>query len=155
MVVMAHQYRVTVERTEDDRYVATNERGARLELTGTGDGPLFSPVELLLVAAAGCNIVTTEPLMTQRGHRLPKLEISATSEKVERNKLGPVTVTYSVTFPEGDEAAEQVFRDVAQRVEERHCTVSRSLREGTPVELDLSDLTGSAADAGSGEGDAG
>jgi uncharacterized OsmC-like protein len=136
MVVMS-QYRVTVERTDDDRYIATNDRGARIELTGTGEGPLFSPVELLLVATAGCNIVTTEPLMTQRGHRLPKLEVSATSEKIERNKLGPVTVTYSVTFPEGNEAAEKIFREVAERVEERHCTVSRSLREGTPVNLEL------------------
>jgi uncharacterized OsmC-like protein len=42
-----------------------------------------------------------------------------------------------VELPEGDADAEKVFRDVAERVEERHCTVSRSLREGTPVTLDL------------------
>lgn len=138
---MDAMYRISVERTDDDRYIATNDRGATIELTGTGAEGRFSPVELLLVAVAGCNIVTTEPLTTQRGHRLPKLVASATAEKIERNKLGPVTLTYSVTFPAGDEAAEQVFRDVAERVEERHCTVSRSLREGTPVELDLTDIS--------------
>ena len=94
-------------------------------------------MELLLVAVAGCNIVTTEPLTAQRGHRMTKLVASATSEKIERNKLGPVTLAYDVELPEGDADAEKVFRDVAERVEERHCTVSRSLREGTPVNLDL------------------
>jgi uncharacterized OsmC-like protein len=134
-------YQVSVERTADDRYVASNARGARVELTGTGEGPLFSPVELLLVAAIGCNIVTTEPLTAHRGHRLPRLTISATSSKIERNKLGPVTITYSVTFPPGDAEAERIFREVAERVEERHCTVSRSLREGTPVLLDLREVS--------------
>ena len=134
-------YEIKVERTEDGRYLATNERGASIELSGDGTGPRFTPVELLLVAAAGCNIVTTEPLTAQRGHRLPKLTASATSEKIERNKLGPVTLTYSVELPAGDPEAEKIFREVAERVEERHCTVSRSLREGTPVNLDLSDIS--------------
>ncbi|MBW8805561.1 MAG: osmotically inducible protein C [Catenulispora sp. 13_1_20CM_3_70_7] len=134
-------YQISVERTEDGRYIATNERGARIEISGDGAGPHFSPVELLLVAVAGCNIVTTEPLTAQRGHRMPTLIASATSEKVERNKLGPVTLSYSVTLPAGDADAEKVFRDVAERVEERHCTVSRSLREGTPVNLVLDDVS--------------
>ena len=138
---MVTMYRISVERTDDDRYLATNDRGAEIELTGTGADGQFSPVELLLVAVAGCNIVTTEPLTSQRHHRLPKLVASATAEKIERNKLGPITLTYSVTFPEGDPDAEKVFREVAERVEERHCTVSRSVREGTPVNLDLTDAS--------------
>lgn len=133
-------YEIKVERTEDGRYVATNERGARIELSGDGTGPNFSPVELLLVAVAGCNIVTTEPLTAQRGHRMAELVAVATSEKIERNKLGPVTLRYEVELPEGDAEAGKVFRDVAERVEERHCTVSRSLREGTPVELELGEV---------------
>jgi uncharacterized OsmC-like protein len=134
-------YEIKVERTEDGRYIATNERGAMIELSGDGTGPHFSPVELLLVAVAGCNIVTTEPLTAQRGHRMTKLVAGATSEKIERNKLGPVTLSYSVELPEGDAEAEKVFRDVAERVEERHCTVSRSLREGTPVNLVLDNVS--------------
>ena len=130
-------YEIKVARTDDGRYIATNERGARIELSGDGQGPNFSPFELLLVAVAGGNIVTTEPLTAQRGHRMNTLVASATSEKIERNKLGQVTLAYSVELPEGDADAEKVFKDVAERVEERHCTVSRSLREGTPVNLDL------------------
>lgn len=48
MVTMP-QYHVGVERTDDNRYIASNSHGAQLELTGTGEGPLFSPVDLLLV----------------------------------------------------------------------------------------------------------
>jgi putative redox protein len=134
-------YEIKVERTEDGRYLATNERGAVIELTGDGSGPYFSPVELLLVAVAGCNIVTTEPLTAQRGHRMATLIASATAEKIERNKLGPVTLSYTAELPAGDADAEKVFKDVAERVEERHCTVSRSLREGTPVNLVLDDVS--------------
>src|SRR2546423_15615865 len=114
-------YQISVERTEDGRYIATNERGARIEISGDGAGPNFSPVELLLVAVAGCNIVTTEPLTAQRGHRMTRLVATATSEKIERNKLGPVTLAYDVDLPEGDADASKGFRDVAERVEGRPC----------------------------------
>lgn len=124
---------VRVERTEDG-FVATNDRGARVEIGGGEDG-VFTPVELLLAAVGGCNIVTVEPLTAKRGHRLLRLAMTVEAEKVEPSKLGPITVTYDVEVP--SEEADEVFRAVAERVEEKHCTVSRSLREGTEVRLEL------------------
>ncbi|MCW2882600.1 MAG: redox protein regulator of disulfide bond formation-like protein [Sphaerisporangium sp.] len=128
---------VNVERTEDGGFVARNARGARVEM-GSGDQEgVFTPVELLLAAVGGCNIVTVEPLTSQRGHRLVRLAMTVEAEKVEPTLLGPVTITYDVELPEGDPEAAEVFRAVAHRVHERHCTVSRSLEKGTEVKVEL------------------
>jgi uncharacterized OsmC-like protein len=127
---------VRVERTEGG-FVARNDRGAEV-LMGTGDEQgVFTPVELLLAALGGCNIVTVEPLTAQRGHRMVRLAMTVQAEKVEASKLGPITITYDVELPEGDEKAAEVLRAVAQRVEEKYCTVSRALRETTEINLEL------------------
>ncbi|MEU7830832.1 OsmC family protein [Nonomuraea sp. NPDC049129] len=124
---------VRVERTEDGGFRATNARGAEVRI-GTGDEEgAFTPVELLLAAVGGCNIVTVEPLTAKRGQRLIRLAMTVESEKVEPNLLGPVTVTYDVEVP--SEQADEVFRAVADRVHAKYCTVSRSLQEGTEVRL--------------------
>src|SRR3954466_8977471 len=84
-------YQVTVERT-DDGFVARNPRGTEIRFgTGGGDAA-FTPVELLLAALGGCNIVTVEPLTAQRGHRLVRLTASVTAEKIKVNQLGAVNV---------------------------------------------------------------
>jgi len=124
--------KVFVERTEDG-FVGTNERGARVAIGGSKDDGVFSPVELLLVALGGCELVTVEPLTAKRGHRLVRLAMRVEAEKVEPTKLGPITGTYEIELPEGDSEAAEVFRAVAERVHERHCTVGRALREQTPT----------------------
>ncbi|WP_433243740.1 OsmC family protein [Streptosporangium sp. CA-135522] len=125
-----------VERT-DDGFVARNDRGAEVAMGGGDEQGVFTPVELLLVALGGCNIVTVEPLTAQRDHRLVRLAMTVQAEKIESTLLGPITITYDVELPEGDEKADEVFRAVAHRVEEKYCTVSRALREKTEIRLEL------------------
>ncbi|MEV0586195.1 OsmC family protein [Nonomuraea sp. NPDC050310] len=126
---------VRVERTTEGGFRAVNARGAEVRIGAGDEEGVFSPVELLLAAVGGCNIVTVEPLTAKRGHQLVRLAMTVESEKVEPNLLGPVTVTYDVELP--SEAADQVYRAVAERVHEKYCTVSRSLQEGTKVNLEL------------------
>lgn len=129
-------YHVTVERTGDG-FVARNPRGGEISFGTGGEDPAFTPVELLLAALGGCNLVTVEPLTAQRGHRLVRLAAVVESEKVRANQLGPVTVTYDIELPPDDPDAARVFHDVAHRVHERACTVSTALVTVTPVELRL------------------
>jgi uncharacterized OsmC-like protein len=131
---------VQVERTDDGGFVASNGRGARVAIGGSGDDGVFTPVELLLAALGGCEIVTVEPLTAERGHRLVRLAATVEAEKVAPTRLGTVTVTYDVELPDGDEDAARVFTDVAHRVHEHHCTVGRALRETTATEQILPDL---------------
>ncbi|MBB4918535.1 OsmC family protein [Streptosporangium saharense] len=128
--------RVNVERTENG-FVARNDRGAEVVMGSGDEQGVFTPVELLLAALGGCNIVTVEPLTAKRGHRLVRLAMTVQAEKVEPTLLGPITVTYDVELPEGDDEADEVFRAVARRVEEKYCTVSRALRGQTEVRLEL------------------
>ncbi|MDI1465304.1 OsmC family protein [Catellatospora sp. KI3] len=122
---------VRVERTDDGGFFATNARGARVAIGGSDQDGVFTPVELLLVALGGCEIVTVEPLTAKRGHRLVKLAVRVDAEKVETSKLGPVTTTYEIELPPGDAKAAEVFEAVAHRVHEGYCTVGRALREPT------------------------
>ncbi|MBB6351456.1 OsmC family protein [Nonomuraea muscovyensis] len=127
---------VRVERTDDGGFRATNDRGAEVRMGGGDEDGVFTPVELLLAAVGGCNIVTVEPLTAQRGHRLLRLAMTVSADKVEPNLLGPVTITYDVELPSKE--ADEVYRAVAQRVHDKYCTVSRTLAEGTEVRLELS-----------------
>jgi len=125
---------VRVERTDDGGFAARNDRGAQVAIGGSDEDGVFSPVELLLAALGGCEIVTVEPLTADRGHRLVRLATTVAAEKVAPTRLGKITVTYDVELPPGDEDAAKVFADVAHRVHENHCTVGRALREVTPTE---------------------
>jgi putative redox protein len=136
---------VRVERTDDGGFVARNERGAEVAVGGADDDGVFSPVELLLAALGGCELVTVEPLTAQRGHRLASLAATVHAGKIEPTRLGKVTITYEVEPPAGDEQAAEVFTAVARRVHDRYCTVGRALKEPTPVEQVLPDLAGHSA----------
>jgi uncharacterized OsmC-like protein len=129
--------KVDVVRTLDGDYVGTNDRGARVVIGSSTEDGVFSPVELLLIALGGCELVTIEPLTAKRGHRLNKLAVTVTVEKVEPTKLGSITSTYEIELPEDDEEAAEVFRSVAHRVHENHCTVGRALRDNTETLLVL------------------
>jgi uncharacterized OsmC-like protein len=130
-------YNVRVERTDDGTFVATNERGGTLAFGG-GD-QTFSPVELMLVALGGCNIITVEPLTAQRGHRMVRLAAVVQAQKVAVNRLGPITFTWDVELPPGDEQAAQVFHDVAHRVHDRHCAVSTTFQEPTQIDVTIAE----------------
>ncbi|MCR3737932.1 putative OsmC-related protein [Actinomadura glauciflava] len=122
-----------MERTEDG-FRAVNGRGAAVAI-GDGDAEgVFTPVELLLAALGGCELVTVEPLTAKRGHRMARLAATVQADKVATSTLGTITVTYDVELPEGDDEAEGVLKAVAARVHEKYCTVGNALRE--PMKVD-------------------
>jgi putative redox protein len=85
---------VKVERTDDGGFVARNDRGAEVAIGGADGDGVFSPVELLLAALGGCELVTVEPLTARRGHRLASLAATVHAEKIEPTRLGTVTIIY-------------------------------------------------------------
>jgi uncharacterized OsmC-like protein len=124
---------VRVERTEEG-FQAVNDRGARVAI-GDGDAEgVFTPVELLLAALGGCELVTVEPLTAKRGHRMARLAATVHADKIATSTLGTITITYDVELPEGDGEAGDVLRAVAGRVHEKYCTVGSALREPMKVE---------------------
>lgn len=119
-------------------YDAVNARGGRLRLS-TGDDADFSPVELLLVAIAGCTAADVDFITAKRAEP-DGFVVRARADKTrgeEGNRLRDIRVTFDVRFPddEGGEAARAVLPEAVQRSHDRLCTVSRTVELGTPVEV--------------------
>jgi hypothetical protein len=75
------------------------------------------------VRCSGCELVTIEPLTAERGHRLVRLEVRGSADKVDKFDLGPITEAYDIELPAGDGEAAEVFVAVAHRAHEKYCTV--------------------------------
>lgn len=129
---------VELTRVEKGVYDAVNARGGRLRLS-TGADELFSPVELLLVAIAGCSAADVDFITAKRAEPL-RFQVAARGDKVRAeggNRLSDIRVTFDVEFPddEGGRAAQEVLPEAANRSHDRLCTVSRTVELGTPVEV--------------------
>lgn len=129
---------VTLTRTGPTTFLARNERGGELTLgSPTEDSDHFSPVELLLVAIAGCSGIDVD-MLTSRLAEPESFEVSAAATKIRDehgNHLGPVEVTVTVAFPEGEggDAARERLPGAVALSRDRLCTVSRTVLLPTPV----------------------
>lgn len=130
--------RVALTRTGPLRLRATNARGGTLDLgAGGGDDAAFTPVELLLVALAGCSAIDVESITGKRSDP-SRFDVVAEADKVrdgDGNHLTGVTLDFDVAFPddEGGARAESVLRRAIEMSHDRLCTVSRTVELGTPV----------------------
>ncbi len=118
------------------RYLATNARGGVLPV-GSGADPDFTPSELLLVALAGCGAIDLD-LITGKRSAPESFAVRAQGHKVrdeQGNHLVGLTVTFDVTFPEGEngDRAREVIPRALQQIEDRLCTVGRTISLGEPV----------------------
>lgn len=133
---------ITLTRTATGEYRAENGRGATLDL-GTGDTDRFTPVELLLVAIAGCSAVDVDFVTSRRAE--PEdfvVRMEGHKDKDESgNHMRDLRLTFEVSFPEGEagDAARTVLPRAAQQSHDRLCTVSRTVERGTPIEVRISD----------------
>jgi putative redox protein len=127
---------VRLERIENSRYTAVNERGGKITV-GSSEGTDFSPVELLLVAIGGCTAVDVD-ILTSRRAEPDSFEIVVDAEKIRDaagNHLTNLQVTFRIAFPadeQGDKARE-VLPDAVRKSHDRLCTVSRTVELGTPI----------------------
>ena len=134
---------VSLERTEKAGYVIRNTRGGEI-VVGTADGVRFTPVELFLGALAACGAIDLD-LITSKRAEPERMRARAEGHKVRDefgNRLVGLTVTFDVTFPDtegGDEARAVVTRTIEQ-IEQRLCTVSRTVAVGTPVTTKTGEL---------------
>ncbi|MBC7630105.1 OsmC family protein [Aeromicrobium sp.] len=131
---------VNLERTGKGRFRATNQRGGTLDL-GEGDDADFSPVELLLVAIAGCTAIDVDHLIGKRVDP-DQLSVAVRADKIRDdlgNRLTNITLTFDVGMPEGPDGdvARQVLPRALHQSHDRLCTVMRTVIVGTPVDVVL------------------
>ena len=125
---------VRLERIENSRYTAINERGGKITLGGGTD---FTPVELLLVAIGGCTAIDVD-LLTSRRAEPDSFEIVVDAEKARDaagNHLTDLQVTFRIAFPAGEQGdkARELLPDAVRKSHDRLCTVSRTVELSTPI----------------------
>jgi len=127
---------VRLERIQNGRYTAINDRGGRITM-GTGEGTDLTPVELLLAAIGGCTAADVDALTSRRAE--PEgFEVLVDAEKVRDtsgNHLTDLLVTFRISFPEGEagDRARALLPDAVQKSHDRLCTVSRTIELGAPI----------------------
>ena len=127
---------ITVHRIGSGRFSASNDRGGQIAF-GTGDGPAFTPTELLLAAIGGCTSIDVD-ILTSRRAEPEAFEVQVEANKTrdsEGNRLTDIAVTFRLTFPAdqaGDEAR-AVLPEAVRQSHDRLCTVGRTVEVGTPI----------------------
>lgn len=123
-----------VERTGEHAFVGRNERGAEVRLGRKGAEGAFSPAELLQIAAAGCNAVTAEELITRRVGEDAKFRVTVTADRREgASELDAVHVAFDVDVSTLAADQREALAGAVDRAIDRLCTVSRTLKKGIPV----------------------
>jgi putative redox protein len=132
---------IDLTRLEKGRYEATNSRGGRLVLGQGGADETFTPVELLLVAIAGCSAIDVD-LITVKRSEPTRFRARMSGDKVrdeQGNRMTGLRLELDVAFPddEGGRAAREVLPRAVRQSHDRLCTVSRTVEVGTPVDTVL------------------
>ncbi|MDX6373333.1 MAG: hypothetical protein QOD98_2321 [Nocardioidaceae bacterium] len=127
---------IDLHQIGEHRWKATNARGGGVSI-GPGDDPDLTPVELFLAALAGCGAADLDYIA---GKRAPfeTFEARAEGHKVrdeDGSHLVQLKVTFDVTFPagEGGDAAREIVPRTLQQIQDRLCTVGRTVTLGEPV----------------------
>lgn len=128
---------ISLTREGYGAYVARNAAGAELRFGPNTDG--FSPVELLLVALAGCSAIDLD-VVTSRRAEPEHFTATASGMKVGGSSpaiMRDLEVVFDVTFPAGadGDAARARVEPALRAAETRTCTVSRTIANGASVTL--------------------
>jgi len=104
---------------------------------GSCSGPGTARTELLLIAIGGCTAIDVD-ILTSRRSEPESFQIDVEADKVRDdggNHLANITVTYRVTFPEGEDGdqARAILPDAVRRSHDRLCTVGRTVELPTPI----------------------
>ena len=134
---------VDIERIGDGGYVARNDRGGELRF-GSSDESDFGPLELLMVAIAGCSAVDVDAVTSRRAEPT-RFVARVDAEKVREDDgsiLRDIVVTFDVRFPEGaaGDAARAALPRALQVSHDHACTVSRTVEAASPVTMRLAAL---------------
>ncbi|MGW1676293.1 OsmC family protein [Saccharopolyspora sp. NPDC002376] len=131
---------VEVTRTGQHAFLATNPRGGQVAI-GREDAPdAFTPGELLLAAIAACSAVTSENLLVRRLGDDAELTVHADRTKVpeDKHKFARIQIGLDVDLSAIEDDGDRTkLLEAVERAITKYCTVSRSVEEGTPIDLTL------------------
>ena len=132
---------LSVERTGVRRYTGRSSRGAEV-LVGSEDVEgVFTPGELLKIALAACSgMASDHPLRRRLGDDYPAT-IRVSGDADRENEVYPL-LEETLELDLSGLSDEEVIRllTVAERAVEQVCTVGRTLKAGTKVTFQVTNI---------------
>jgi uncharacterized OsmC-like protein len=127
-----------VERTGTRRYTGRSSRGAEVLIGSDSVEGVFTPGELLKIALAACTGMSSDvPLSRRLGDDYSAtVEVSGAADR--ENELYPeLNEILRVDLSAMDPEAQQRLLTVVERAIDKVCTVGRTLKSGTTINLDI------------------
>ena len=130
-----------VERTGVRRYTGHSSRGAQV-LVGNQDVPgVFTPGELLKIALAACSGMSTDEPLRRRlgdGYRAA-IKVSGPADR-EQERYPLLEESLELDLSGLSDAEVTRLLTVVNRAVEAVCTVGRTLKSGTKVSFEVTDV---------------
>lgn len=127
-----------VERTGTRTYVGRNGRGAEVQIGPLENAGSFSPGELLKVALAGCTGLTTDVVLARRlGDGFDAvIRVAGVKDEVI-DRYPEITENLVVDLSTLSDKDRTRLLTIVRRAAEEHCTVARTLTDGTSISLSV------------------
>ncbi|MGV8871641.1 MAG: OsmC family protein [Rhodococcus sp. (in: high G+C Gram-positive bacteria)] len=127
-----------VERTGTRRYTGRSSRGAEVLIGSESVQGVFTPGELLKIALAACTGMSSDvPLSRRLGDDYSAtVEVSGTADR-ENERYPELNEILRVDLSAMDPDAQQRLLTVVERAIDKVCTVGRTLKAGTAINLDI------------------
>ncbi|WP_179470947.1 OsmC family protein [Mycolicibacterium vinylchloridicum] len=130
-----------VERTGVRRYTGRSSRGAQVLIGSETDEGVFTPGELLKIALAGCSgLSSDQPLRRRLGDDYSAvIKVAGPADREqERYPLLEEKLEIDLSGLSADEVERLVV--VVSRAIDQVCTVGRTLKSGTEVRFEVTDV---------------
>ncbi|GGC52305.1 OsmC family protein [Hoyosella rhizosphaerae] len=130
--------RLWVDRAGVRRYTGKNSRGAEVQIGSVDVDGVFTPGELLKIALAACSGLSSDGPLSRRLGDNYDARIRVTGSPDRESETYPLLdEVLELDLSELDADAQQRLLLVVERAIERNCTVGRTLKEGTKVDLTI------------------
>ncbi|MFF3571345.1 OsmC family protein [Nocardia jiangxiensis] len=125
-----------VERTGTRRYTGRSSRGAEVLVGSDGVEGVFTPGELLKIALAACTGMSSDfPLSNRLGENYDvTIRVSGDADR-ESEVYPELNEIVELDLSELDEAGRERLLVTVQRAIDKVCTVGRTLKAGSQVNL--------------------
>jgi uncharacterized OsmC-like protein len=130
-----------VERTGTRRYTGYSSRGAQVLIGSEDVEGVFTPGELLKIALAACSGMSSDqPLARRLGDDYKTvIKVSGVADR-EQERYPLLEETLEVDLSSLSEEEKERLLLVVSRAIEQVCTVGRTLKSGTTVNFEITDV---------------
>ncbi|MBL1079161.1 OsmC family protein [Nocardia sp. 2] len=124
------------ERTGNRAYTGRNNRGGEVFIASAGVPGAFTPGELLKIALAGCTGLSADFTLSRKLGENFDATVRVSGDADRENEIYPeLTESFELDLSELDAETRERVLVAAQRSIDRVCTVGRTLKAGTKVNL--------------------